>query len=104
MKPTRPCPAHTPPAPRDLAYPASSVPRRIGPTKTVVVEFVEETRYRLRLQVPAELAADDIEAALPNIVAMSHDDGFIDLNRYIERVDILPGDAARAGAFPLDVA
>lgn len=101
MKPTRPCPAHTPPPRRDLAYPATTVPRLIGPTKTVVVEFVEETRHRLRLQVPAELAAEDIEAALPNMLAVRHDDGFIDLNRYIEHVDILDDTAS---GFPLDAA
>lgn len=98
MTTSRPCPAHTPPARPDLAYPASTA-APLGPTQTVLVEFVEETRHRVHMQIPAGLALDDIEAALPNLLATSPEDGFIDFNRYIEHVEILPAGGAVHGGF-----
>jgi len=99
MNQFRPCPAHTPNR-RDVAFSAAQALEADAPMKTVVVEFVEETRHRVRLQVPAECDLDDIEADLPNMLASNFDDGFIDLVRHIERVDILDS----APAHPLDAA
>ena len=95
----RTCPAHTP-SRRDMAFSAAQAPEAGAPMKTVVVEFVEETRHRVRLQVPVDGDLDDIEADLPNMLAANLADGFIDLVRHIERVDILDC----APAHPLDAA
>lgn len=98
MNHLRPCPAHTP-ARRDIAFSAAQSPTPT-PMKTVEVEFVEEIRHRVRLQVPADYNLDDIEADLPNMLASTVEDGFIDLVHHIERVDILDS----APAHPLDAA
>ncbi len=74
---------------RDIAFPADQHRLDGGAVKTVLVEFVEETRHRVRLQVPADCDLEGIEAALPNILAADNLDGFVDLLRHIERVEIL---------------
>lgn len=99
MNHVRPCPAHTPRRP-DVAFSAATLSEGGAAMKTVVVEFVEETRHRVRLQVPADCDLDDIEADLPNMLAATFEDGFIDLARHIERVEVLDC----APAHPLDAA
>ena len=91
---SRPCPAHTS-SRRDIGFSDVQTPHE-GPVKTVLVEFVEETRHRVRLQVPADRGIDDIEADLPNVLALRHEDGFVDMIRHIEQVKILEADRAEA--------
>ena len=89
----RPCPAHTPNR-RDVAFPPARPAVDLAGTKTVVVEFVEESRHRVQLQVPADCSIDDIEAALSNMLADENLDGFVDLVRHIEHVEVLRTNSA----------
>ena len=61
-------------------------------TKTLLVEWVEESSHRARIQVPADCDVEDLD--LENRLADLANGGFEGLERRIEFVEVVDNDAA----------
>jgi len=61
-------------------------------TKTLLVEWVETSTHRLRIQVPADRDVEDLD--LENRLAELANDGFEGLERIIEFTEVVADDPA----------